>query len=169
MTLFCAATAESAKKARQSFADIDECLLTRIACDDMEALRALYDATHKGLYAFALSITGNAEDSKDALQETYLKIRSSAHLYKPHGKPMAWIITILKNECFMILRKNARAFGSTEEEGYDLFQVERVEDKAVLRAALSILDETEREIVLLHAVTGMLHREIAKIVGLKLS
>ncbi len=31
------------------------------------------------------------------MQETYIKILSAAHLYKPMGKPLAWMFTISKN------------------------------------------------------------------------
>jgi RNA polymerase sigma-70 factor (ECF subfamily) len=43
------------------------------------------------------------------------------------------------------------------------------EDKLVLETTLEILAEDERQIVLLHAVSGMKHKEIAKNLGIPLS
>lgn len=47
--------------------------------------------------------------------------------------------------------------------------VSNPEDKIVLEAALDILSEEERNIVLLYAVTGLKHKEIAESLGLSLS
>ena len=43
------------------------------------------------------------------------------------------------------------------------------EDRHVLRAALSLLSEQERQVVMLHAVTGLKHREIAQLLELPLA
>ena len=43
------------------------------------------------------------------------------------------------------------------------------EDRHVLRAALSVLSEQERQVVMLHAVTGLKHREIAQLLELPLA
>ena len=42
-------------------------------------------------------------------------------------------------------------------------------DRLVLESALAILSEEERQIILLHAVSGLKHREIADSIGLPLS
>ena len=39
-------------------------------------------------------------------------------------------------------------------------------DRMVLEAAMSVLDAEERQIVVLHAMTGFKHREIAEILDL---
>ena len=44
-----------------------------------------------------------------------------------------------------------------------------MENRIVLEGVLSLLSDEEREIVLLYAVTGMKHKEIAECLGLKLS
>ena len=43
------------------------------------------------------------------------------------------------------------------------------EDREVLSAALGVLGEQERQIVLLHAVSGLKHREIAQLMELPLA
>lgn len=44
-----------------------------------------------------------------------------------------------------------------------------LDDRIVLEGVLALLSEEEREIVLLYAVSGMKHKEIAESLGLKLS
>ena len=43
------------------------------------------------------------------------------------------------------------------------------DDRIVLEGVLSLLSQEEREIIMLYAVSGMKHKEIAESLGLKLS
>lgn len=150
---------------------IDESIFTRIAENDKAAFEELYLLTQKSVYSFALSILKNHEDAMDVLQETYLKIRGAAHLYKPMGKPLAWIFTITRNLAMSKLRTWNKTMAIPEEEleGDITFSyVTDHDDKLVLKAALTILELEEREIILLHAVSGFKHREIADNLGLSL-
>lgn len=145
--------------------DIDEAIFKRIAENDMAAFEMLYNLTQRSVYSFALSILKNHEEAMDVLQETYLKIRGAAHLYKPMGKPLAWIFTIARNLSMSKLRINKKTeiFPSEDiEDNLSFSYITNSEDKMVLQAALTILDIEEREIILLHAISGFKHREIAK-------
>lgn len=151
---------------------IDEKLFKRIGSNDMEALEELYSLTERTLYAYILSIVKNHDETLDLMQETYIKIMSSAHLYKPMGKPLAWMFTIGKNLYLSKIRKMKREINMDSIEVEDDVRFSYVsdrDDKLVLETALNILTEEERQIVLLHAVSGMKHKEIAESIGLKLS
>ncbi len=151
---------------------IDEKLFKRIGANDMAALEELYNLTERTLYAYILSIVRNHDETLDLMQETYLKIMSSAHLYKPMGKPLAWIFTIAKNLHLSKIRKDKRVinFDSSEIEDSSKFSyITDNEDRIVLQTALDVLTEDERKIVILYAVSGLKHREIAESIGLKLS
>lgn len=150
---------------------VSEELFGQIAKGDLAAFEELYQLTQKSVYSFALSILRNHEDAMDVLQETYLKIRGAAHLYKPMGKPMAWIFTIARNLAMTKIRTNKKADYISEEDISDNLSFSYVtdrDDKLVLQAALSILDTEEREILLLHAVSGFKHREIADSLSMSL-
>ena len=95
-----------------------------------------------------------------------------AHLYKPQGKPLAWIFTIARNLSYMKIRKDKNTQTSPYEELENMLDFSAVEDKEnklLLEAAFSILGDEERQIIILHANTGMKHREIAALVKLPLS
>ena len=108
------------------------------------------------------------------MQETYLKVWISAGSYKSQGKPLAWMFTIARNLCYMKFRdqKHEADIGLSDlsemETGEFCPQIEDAADKLVLRAALNILGEEERQIVLLHTTAGMKHREIAAALQLPL-
>ncbi len=151
---------------------IDEKLFERIGKNDMDALEELYRISERTLYAYILSIVKNHDETLDLMQETYLKIMSSAHLYKPMGKPLAWMFTIAKNLYLSKIRKDKRVVNLETDEIEDSTKFSYVtdnEDRIVLQTALDVLSEEERQIVILYAVSGLKHKEIAESIGLKLS
>lgn len=151
---------------------IDERLFRRIGHDDMAAFEELYVLTEKTVYAYALSIVRCHEDAMDVVSETFLKIRSAAHLYKPMGKPLAWMFTIARNFAMDHLREQGK-YASQEIMETDFKEefsfVDHVEDRMILEVVLKKLTEEERRIVMLHAVSGLKHREIAKALDIPLS
>lgn len=145
----------------------DEKLLLLVAQGDKEAFAQLYHNTDKSIYSFILSVMRNSQDAEEIMQETYLKIWTSAGSYKSQGKPLAWMFTIARNLCYMKFRDQKREADiglsdlSEMELGEFCPQIEDAADKLVLHSALHILSEEERQIVLLHTAAGMKHREIA--------
>jgi len=172
MLLFTFVIDDEPKKSNSNKLYIDEKLFKLIGQNDMNALEELYHITERTLYAYILSIVKNHDETLDLMQETYLKIMSSAHLYKPMGKPLAWIFTIAKNLHLSKLRKGKKEYSIDSIEIENDLQFSYItdkEDKMVLETALRILDEDERKIVILYAVSGLKHKEIAESIGLKLS
>jgi len=145
----------------------DEELLNRVGIGDSEAFRQLYHNTDRTVYSFILSILKNPQDAEEVMQETYLKIWTSAASYHSQGKPLAWIFTIARNLCYMKFRDQKRQADmgldelNGEETGEVCLPLENLADAMVLRSALEVLKEDERQIVLLHASAGLKHREIA--------
>ena len=153
----------------------DEVLLNKVGTGDQEAFRQLYQNTDRSIYGFILSIVKTPQDAEEIMQETYIKVWTSAAGYKSQGKPLAWMFTIARNLCYMKFRNQKHesdiAFEDLEgeETGEVCPEIEQAADKLVLAAALKILKEEEREIVLLHATAGMKHREIAASLGMPLA
>jgi RNA polymerase sigma factor (sigma-70 family) len=145
----------------------DEELLKQVGTGDEDAFRQLYHNTDRTVYSFILSILKNPQDAEEVMQETYLKIWTSAASYHSQGKPLAWIFTIARNLCYMRFRDQKRQADmglddlNGEETGELCLPLENLADAMVLRSALEILKEDERQIVLLHASAGLKHREIA--------
>lgn len=169
MLVFAAVAGDESKKISPN---IDETLFYRISAGNKDAFCTLYEQTASAVYAYALSLLHNQRDAEDAMQETYLKIRSAAHLYRPMGKPMAWVLTIARNVCLMKFRQSRHSAPVSFDdlpEGVDCSQVEDREDRIVLETAFQALSQAECQIVVLHAVSGLKHREISKLMNLPLS
>ena len=146
-------------------------LLAQMAQGDPQALAEFYRLTSRAAYAFALSLLRNPFDAEDILQETYLRAWAHAGSYRPGGRPVGWLLAILRNLAYRKLQNQQRTEPLTPEE-LDRFFAARPaitpEDRLLLRAALLGLAEQERQIVLLHAAAGLRHREIAQLLGLPL-
>ncbi len=141
-----------------------EDLLKRVAAGDRESLAALYAGTRVAVYAAALALLRNAQDAQDVTQDTYVRVWEKADTYRPHGSPMAWLLTITRNLARMKLRQEGRVAVLTEPEWLAIpaedHQVDPA-DRLTLQDALAALPDGERRVVLLHIVSGLKHREIA--------
>ena len=151
---------------------IDERWFLKIASGDKAAFGLLYERAGSSIYAYALSMLRNREEAEDAKQETFLKVRSAAHLYQFQGKPMAWLLTITRNICLMRLRQKKHtpfSYGEQDEKAAGLNHISDIEDRMVLKKAFQVLAEDELQIIILHAVSGMRHREIGEAMAMPLS
>ena len=169
--MFLLMSMEELARAQRPEGRLEERLLPLVGQGDSEAFEVLYRSTEKAVYALALSILKNPHDAEDIVQETYLKVRAAAHLYVPQGKPLAWLLTITKNLCRDLLRGQSRTEAAPDgaEDDLRFSYVSDPTDRLVLEAALKALGEEERQVVLLHAASGLKHREIARDLGLPLS
>ena len=148
--------------------DLEE-LLRQIALGSQQAFEELYRATDSAIYGYALSLMRNHHEAQDVMMDTYLKIRCAAHLYMPMGKPMAWILTITKNIARTKLRSAGRQIPLDDlEETTPSFDRDS-EEAVALEQAMKVLGDQERQILILHAVTGLKYREIAEMLGMPLA
>lgn len=152
-------------------AQLDENLILRMAAGDGHAFRELYTLTAGTVYGFALSILRNREDAEDVMHDAFIKTYTGAVTYRPGGKPLSWILTIVRNLAYNKIRagKVNEDISQYEDflaadDGIDL--AEEISDRMVLKQALTVLDFEERQIFILHAMTGLKHREIAEILDI---
>ena len=110
--------------------------------------------------------------AEDVMQETFLQVWKSAPTYRPGGKnALTWILGITKYTALARLREGQRAGVPLEDaadqtDPRDAFR--DCENRIVTQAMLAQLAQDEREIVVLHVVTGLKHREIAELLEMPL-
>lgn len=156
---------------RNRNAQIEE-LLKQIASGDTASMGVLYDLIKTDLFAYALSRVGNKTDADDITQDTFLQIYRHAKQYAPQGKPMAWVITVENNLIRRLFHARARTVsldGSTAQIPAEEDTETSVIDSIFLRDLMRTLSSEEREIISLHIVSGMKHREIAALLDKPLS
>lgn len=168
MILSCLSTALENTPVRDEI--INACI-EQIAGGNNTCLEKLYGETSVQIYSFALSMLKNSYDAEDVMHDTYLSIIASASSYEHRGKPMAWILTITRNLCLMKLRqrkKNADYCPENWEDTLAAYQGLSPDDIVILKACMNLISEDELRVVVLHAVSGFKHREIAEILSLPL-
>jgi RNA polymerase sigma factor, sigma-70 family len=148
--------------------DALERILEALACGKKEAVKDLYEQCSQAVFAYALSLLRNTHDAEDVLHDCIIKVWESAPRYQNRGKPMAWILTIAKNLCISKLRTAKDSIPLTETELSADTGALSAEERILLESCMNSLDDSERQIVVLHAVSGMKHREIAKLLRLPL-
>ena len=115
-------------------------------------------------YRMALSITGTRQDAEDAVQQTLLK--AWQHRLKARtGLERAWIMRILVNECYTLLRQRKRAIPMEE---LPVHAADMPTDSP-LREAIRALPETLRTPILLKYMEGMTEKEVAEALHLPVS
>lgn len=143
-----------------------------ISQGNKSALGELYECVKSPVYSYAVSVLRSKADAEDVLHDVMLRIWQTAINYDSVGKPMGWVISIAKSQCLMRLRKKQVSKEvPLDDDWHAFFEASGLspEEKTVMKSCLSELSEEERQIVVLHAVSGLKHREIARITGLGLS
>lgn len=149
---------------------LDECI-RKIADGDKDALKVFYEETSSAVYGFALSVLKNNYDAEDVLQDTYIQVWRAADNYRADGKAMAWLMTITRNLAYDCINTKSRMELLSEEDWQKQMSDSSAvtnEDQMVLQSLLAHLGEQDRQIVVLHAMTGLKHREIASLLSIPL-
>ena len=145
--------------------ELDQLILTIPQSDN--AFDKLYEKTKTIVFAYIMSIIKNYDDSRDILQEVYIKIYLASQQYISMKKAMAWIYTIARNECYLYLRRK------TCDQQYDdniaLPENINIHTKMILEQLFEQLNDREREIIIMYSLWGLKHIEIAKLLEIPLS
>ena len=151
--------------------ELDE-LLLRTGQGDRDAFARLYSLTRGAVYALALSMLQDAHEAQDIAQDAFVRVWESAPGYRTQGSPIAWLLTIARNLARSRLRQRGRQT-TLDEEVWNAIPADTSditpEDRAVLQQSLARLGAEESQVILLHAVTGLKHREIALLLEQPLS
>jgi len=136
------------------------------------------------LLNYAIRTTGNVDDAKDLLQDTYLKAFRFIDKYEKGTNAKAWLFRIMKNSFINDYRKSSRAPDQVDydeiAEYYDLVR-EKTGDGNDMRqqvfdnllddevvAAMESLTEEFRTIIILSDLEGLTYEEIAEILAIPL-
>jgi RNA polymerase sigma-70 factor (ECF subfamily) len=145
-------------------------LLAAVANGDRDAFARLYAATRAKLYGVVLRILRRADLADEVMQETYLKIWSSAGQFNPAlSGPITWMVAIARNRAIDLLRKKtessiedeADALEVADETPNPLAGRELTEDLKRLLACMGRLDTDRQRLVLLAYYSGWSREQLA--------
>ena len=159
--------------AEQAEEPSDAALVARAQGGDSGAFESLVKRHIRAAHAVAFAVLAEPDDADDAVQDGFLSALQHIDTCAPAEKFRAWLLTIVRNRAFDLRRRGrVRAVDVLEEqtaqthEPSPLDVAERSELNARLTAAIGMLTDTQREVLMMHDVQGWKHAEIAHLLGL---
>lgn len=128
-----------------------------------EKLGALIIDSERHMYVTARSILPEDEDCADAIQETIVKAFSKINSLKQDAYAKTWLIRILINECYNVLRQQSRQIPMDVEGEMAAKAAVEPKDYSDLYRAVSQLQEDLRMPVVLYYGEDFSVREIAQV------
>ena len=134
---------------------------------DRQRFIQLYDLHHVQVEQTAMRILKDQHDSEDAVQSTFLQIIKHFHkVYEIPCKNLSfWIISIVKNEALMILRKKKRIVHLEDWDGF-VEETEYISEYSELVQLFSRLPETYRAALEMKFLLDYSGKEIAQRLGI---
>jgi RNA polymerase sigma-70 factor, ECF subfamily len=150
-------------------------LLAAVAKGDQAAFDRLYTATRAKLYVVVLRILRRPDLADEVMQETYLKIWTSAGQFDPTmATPITWMVAIARNRAIDLVRKKAEASIEETPEAMavaidtpnPLARREMTEELQRLLGCLGKLDAEKQRIVLLAYYSGWSREQLSATLGI---
>lgn len=124
-----------------------------------EELGKLIIESEDTMYHVAKTLLRSDADCADAIQEAIVKAFSNLHTLRKDSYGKTWLIRILINECYAIMRKEKRVVSIEDYMPEEV--AEETEDYTDLYEAISHLSEKARLTITLYYMEGYSVKEIA--------
>ena len=115
------------------------------------------------MYSTARTILHNDQDCSDAIQETIVKAFSKVNTLRNDKYARTWLIRILINECYTLLRKSSKFVSLEGMSEMTEIEADRKTDYSDLYRAVNSLKEELRLPVILYYIEDFNIKEIAQI------
>jgi RNA polymerase sigma-70 factor (ECF subfamily) len=151
-------------------------LASRIAADDVNAFRELFDREVAGLVRYAASLLGSREDAREVVQEGFFRLWRARERLDPASDPTRLLYAAVRNLARDRLRHRA-----VEERPHPYFEsphigqaesllIEEAEEaddlQAAVQRALEFLSERQRQIVVLRWRRQLTYEQIGAELGI---
>jgi RNA polymerase sigma-70 factor (ECF subfamily) len=152
-------------------------LIARAKSGDTTAFDQIIISHQRRVIALSWRMLGNAEDARDAAQETFLRVYKHLNSFDPTQDFSAWLYRIAVNVCRDLARKrrsNHASFEAEIEAGNITEPVSPsnteaaalfAQEQAILWRALATLSEKERAAIVLRDLEELPTEEVARILG----
>lgn len=152
---------------------INRRLVEKCLDGDIKAQYQLYKKYSKAMYNIAIRFVNNKMDAEDILQESF--ITAFSRLGDLQNKDLfgSWLKRIVINNCISLQRKHKVAFEEMDEQRHG--EVPETDDRMVavdpslVHEAIKDLPQKGRTVLVLRALEGYSHKEIAEALGISVS
>jgi RNA polymerase sigma-70 factor (ECF subfamily) len=140
---------------------------------DIKAQFQLYKQYSKAMYNIAIRFLNNKMDAEDILQESFVTAFNRLGELQNRDAFGSWLKRIVINNCISLQRKNRSQFEEIDEQRQGEEDKSNEElplvDPALVHQAIRELPARGRTVLVLRALEGYSHKEIAEKLGVTVS
>jgi RNA polymerase sigma-70 factor (ECF subfamily) len=145
-------------------------LLGRLRVGDAAAFSEMVDQFSDDLFGLAYSLTGNAADAEDVLQQTFLGAFRRISAFEGRSSLKTWLVRITANQASKVRRSRRSRWAlsiderlATTDSAPEIPSPQApVDSRLDLAFMLAQLSPEHREVLVLREVQGMTYEEIGR-------
>lgn len=148
-------------------------IVERIRQNDQRAMSLLYQMYIGELSSVCYRYIPNADDAKDVLQNSFVKIFTSISTLEYRGEESfkGWMIRIVANEALTFLRNRKKLLFVEQNETLDEIENDDLDTERIspdeLHRLISELPDGYRTVLNLYVFENYSHRQIAELLSIK--
>lgn len=151
--------------------DGDASLIARATAGDLAAARTLYDRHAIRIYRLAYRMCGDRDLAGDLTQDVFVRVFRQLGQFRGEAAFTTWLHRVAVTTCLNTLRKVRRFHGREVDLDHAHDQGAGTPDRdpvlhAALTRAIEALPEPLRVALVMHAIEGYTHVEIAAALGI---
>ena len=129
---------------------------------NIEQLAEWIDLWQEQLFRYAYFRLGNRSDAEDVVQDAFLKVASATNT---PSNPKAYLFRIVSNNCVDMMRRKSILAPLEEKMTSPTYsnEMEAEEEFRRIERLLSLLPESQTEVIRLHIHAGLKFTEIAEL------
>jgi RNA polymerase sigma-70 factor, ECF subfamily len=148
-------------------------LVVALGADDAarseQAFQAVYEAHRGVVFGFLLRLAGDKDTASDLFQNVWIKLSRHRQRLRPDTELRAWLCTVARHEYLSYRRAQlldlSRVLALGREPAPD--PTEHEPRLAEVNAALGLLPDADREVLLSTSVDGLSLRKAACVLGIQ--
>jgi RNA polymerase sigma-70 factor (ECF subfamily) len=128
----------------------------------------LYALHAPAVHAHVLRVVRNVDDADDVTQQVFAKLLTGLDRYRPAEAPfVVWVLRVARNAAIDHVRRTHHvAVDAVNGDGVRVRDDRGADElRASLRAALALLPQGQRDVLLLTHLVGLSPHEIAAVLG----
>ena len=141
----------------------------------MESIQKVYETYEKFIFRYLYGLTLNFHIAEELTQETFFQVVKSFHKFRGDSHVSTWVYKIARNVYNQYCRETVKTI-SIDENVFNMpdrngpeEEFERKEKNKLLKDALKLVSEKQREVLWLRDWQELSYEEIAIITGRSIS
>ena len=144
----------------------DQELVRRVATEDEQAFRELYDRFADRVFRYALTLLRNRHLAEEVVQEAMIAVWMNAFRFEGRSKVSTWLFGIARNKALDLIRREKRGDRQPDVSLSTPDPAPALRREKLVGRAMSELPEGQREVVFLTFYEGLSYAEISHVLGI---